>query len=326
MGMTPSLHVRELREWIRAAEAARPTCINVTEFDVLIRHQKWRLAKALPKQAVTMGEEIRKDDQNSVKQLKPVVYYSDEALKEIKAEYQTINGKLNHLVEEYSFLSLKNSRAKEFSTQGYPRRLKIIVRCIDNVFRIIPPDRSALPSRDELSDTTINIQGFVFNVFGSIDNLAWILVLEKGRKLPDGRPIPDTHIGLGPNNKGVRATLSKEFQNYLTRLDNWFAHITDLRHALAHRIPLYIPPYVIQAADEIAYKDFEAKMADAIRKHDFASYDQLSVEQMKLGRFRPWVQHSFEENAVPIVFHAQMLADFNTVEELGRKMLDELSR
>jgi hypothetical protein len=35
--------MRELREWIRAAEAARTTCLNVPEFDVLIRHQKQRL-------------------------------------------------------------------------------------------------------------------------------------------------------------------------------------------------------------------------------------------------------------------------------------------
>jgi hypothetical protein len=44
-----------------------------------------------------------------------------------------------------------------------------------------------------------------------------------------------------------------------------------------------------------------------------------------LGRFRPWIQHSFEEKAEPVVFYAQMLADFNTVDEIGRKMLDELT-
>jgi hypothetical protein len=27
-----------------------------------------------------------------------------------------------------------------------------------------------------------------------------------------------------------------------------------------------------------------------------------------------------------VVFHAQMLADFNTVDELGHKMLDELAK
>jgi hypothetical protein len=252
------------------------------------------------------------------------MYYSDHALKELKTGYQTVDTKLNHLIEKYFLLDVKNARAREFATQGYPRRLKVMVRCIDNVFGMIPPDRAELPSRDELSDATINMQSFVFNVFGSIDNLAWIWVLEKGQKRSDGTPIPDTQIGLGPKNESVRATLSTEFQEYLKGLDRWFVHISDLRHALAHRIPLYIPPYVIQEADEAAYKDFEAKMSEAIKKHDFAGHDQLSAEQMKLGRFRPWVQHSFEENAAPIVFHAQMLADFNTIDELGRKMLDEL--
>jgi hypothetical protein len=39
-----------------------------------------------------------------------------------------------------------------------------------------------------------------------------------------------------------------------------------------------------------------------------------------------WFQHSFEEGAKPVVLHPQMLADFNTVNELGHKMLDELKR
>ena len=124
----------------------------------------------------------------------------------------------------------------------------------------------------------------------------------------------------------VRATLSEDFRNYLKTLDAWFAHLTDLRHALAHRIPLYIPPYVIETKDEVAYKDFEIKMAEAAKKHDFTEYDRLSVEQLKLGRFRPWIQHSFEEKAKPVVFHAQMLADFNTVDELGRKVLEQFAR
>jgi hypothetical protein len=54
--------------------------------------------------------------------------------------------------------------------------------------------------------------------------------------------------------------------------------------------------------------------------------DHLFTEQMKLGRFRPWVQHSFEEGAKPVVFHPQMLADFTTVDELGHTTLAELNR
>ena len=122
----------------------------------------------------------------------------------------------------------------------------------------------------------------------------------------------------------MRATLSEDFRNYLKTLDAWFAHLTDLRHALAYRIPLYIPPYVIETKDEVAYKDFEIKMAEAAKKHDFTDYDRLSLSQLKLRRFHRG--YSFDEKAEPVVFHAQMLAYFNTVDELGRKVLEQFAR
>ena len=166
----------------------------------------------------------------------------------------------------------------------------------------------------------------MFNVFGGIDNLAWIWVCEKGHKRRDGTPILDIQVGLGPKSTSVRSTLSQDFQEYLRGLDAWFEHLSELRHALAHRIRLYIPPYVIASNDKPAYRELEAKMNEAIKQHKFEEYDRLSTEQMKLGRFRPWVQHSFEEGAKPVVFHPQMLADFNTIDELGHKMLEELRR
>lgn len=254
------------------------------------------------------------------------MYYSDKALKELAAEYQSLDKKANKLFEAYILRTFQNTRAREYATQGFARRIRIMVRCIKNVFQLLPPERTEVPSRDELSDATINIQSFVFNVFGSIDNLAWIWVSENGQKRPDGTPIPNKYVGLGRENVSVLATLSEEFQEYLKGLEPWFKEIGNLRHALAHRIPLYVPPYVIEKKDEAAYRDLEAKMADAVKRHDFAEYDRLSTEQLKLGRFRPWVQHSFEEGATPIVFHAQMLSDFNTVDELGTKMLEELGR
>ena len=147
-----------------------------------------------------------------------------------------------------------------------PRRLKVLARCISNVFTEFTPERTELPSRDELSDATINVQSFVFNVFGAIDNLAWVWMHDYiGQKRADGTPIPDGHIGLGAKNANVRATLSKEFQDYLTTLDEWFDQLADLRHALAHRIPLYIPPYVIEQKDHAAYMEFEIKMTEAAK-------------------------------------------------------------
>jgi hypothetical protein len=63
-------------------------------------------------------------------------------------------------------------------------------RCIDNVFRIIPPGAVKVPSKARLYDAQINIQAFVANVYGIVDNLTWIWVYEQ--TLSDS--IPRQHV------------------------------------------------------------------------------------------------------------------------------------
>jgi hypothetical protein len=72
--------------------------------------------------------------------------------------------------------------------------------------------------------------------YGCVDNLAWIWVHERGIA------VNRRHVGLRRHNKEVRNTFSPEFHSYLESLDSWFEYLVDYRDALAHRIPLYIPP------------------------------------------------------------------------------------
>jgi len=68
----------------------------------------------------------------------------------------------------------------------------------------LPAGLTELPTGDILANATINIQAFVFNVFGSVGNLAWIWVREKRVTKEDGSPLPDKWVGLGKKNKSVR--------------------------------------------------------------------------------------------------------------------------
>jgi hypothetical protein len=77
------------------------------------------------------------------------MYYSENALQMLADDYTAINGKLTFLLEKYLLLALSNPRATEFARHGVPRRLKVLVRCITNVFDNIPPERAELPSREE---------------------------------------------------------------------------------------------------------------------------------------------------------------------------------
>jgi hypothetical protein len=247
-------------------------------------------------------------------------YYSSATLNEFHERHSALSGKCRQLMERYLSRNYNVPRAREYAMHGFSRRLEGLVRCIDNVFRILPPDIAGLPTRENLLDATINLQSFVFNVFGSIDNLAWIWVQEKSLVKANGSPLPNSSVGLNRKNTLVRGSFSTEFQKHLSRLNDWFDYLEGFRHALAHRIPLYIPPYVVSKDKDAAYRSLENRMSEA----DFTEYERLSAEQKALAMFTPCMTHSFEEEAKPIVFHSQMLIDFLTVEELAKKMLGEL--
>ena len=253
-------------------------------------------------------------------------FYSDDALKQLAEGYASVDAKFEALFIRYLSRQFNNPKAREYATHGFPRRLKTLTHSLKAVFRLLPPESDEIPGRDTLSDATVHIQASVFNVFGCVDNLAWIWVFEKGVVRRNGRPLAQTQVGFDSNKLHMRASISGEFRTYLESLEPWFELMSDFRHALAHRIPLYVPPHVVTEKNVEVYRDLEARMDDASRRHDFDEYDRLSVEQMKLVRFMPWMQHSFEENSKYVYFHAQLLANFNTVEELGRKFLEELDR
>src|SRR5262249_14760032 len=139
-------------------------------------------------------------------------------------------------------------------------------------------------------------------------------------------PLAKRDVGLGPGKALVRESLSAEFQRYFKTFDKWFDDMVVLRDALAHRIPLYIPPYAM-TKDEIAgHEDLSAQMTDAIKRLNFPEYDRLLNQQMQLGTLVPWMQHSFEEKSKPLAFHPQILSDFLLLAELAGKLLQELQK
>jgi hypothetical protein len=140
----------------------------------------------------------------------------------------------------------------------------------------------------------------------------------------DGGDLPRDWVGFRKANKFVRSNTTEKLSAYLDGLDKWFDHLEEFRHSLAHRIPLYIPPYIISPEKEEEY----LKLADQMRQQitDRHEYDRLSLEQKALVVFAPVMMHSYAEKGKPVVFHAQLLANFATVEEFGHKLLDELGR
>lgn len=203
------------------------------------------------------------------------------------------------------------------------RRFGTLRRCIENTFSLIPPETEEIPNRQVLHDAQINVQAFFANVYGSLDNLAWVWVYEGGLE----GTIQRNRVGLRVQNTELRSTLSEAFQNYLASRDEWMEHVIEYRDALAHRIPLYIPPGGVPTRNVDAYNDLTRRMHEALYVlRDPSEWERLSAQQDELLIFQPMITHSITETTARFPFHAQMIADFLTVEEFGYKMLDELKR
>lgn len=245
--------------------------------------------------------------------------YTEKTLAEINAEFQSIGRRTDRTILRYTYHAYKNSRAQEFAHHGFMRRVRILERCIRNVFELISPDTVDKVSPSTLSDAQINIQAFIANVYGAADNLAWVWVHETG--LID--KIDRRKVGLRSHNLEVRQSLSPEMQEYLAGLDQWFTYVVEYRDALAHRIPLYIPERV-RPENVDAYNGLTARMTDALNSLDAAAYENLRAEQDQLLEFQPIITHSVTETTAYFFFHVQMIADFLTIEELGKKMFSEV--
>jgi len=250
------------------------------------------------------------------------MFFTEQQISQLAEAYAAVDGCYDELRQAYIDHPWTTDRGREFGTNGFARRLQCIHRSIHNVFERLPPELEQAPDRDTRHEAELQIQAFVFHVFGAADNLAWIWVSEKNITRNNGTPLPDGAIGI--RKPQVLQSFSEGFRGHLETREEWFDYLENFRHALAHRIPLYIPPYVVTRANAARYNEIQGAMNEAIAAANLARHAELQAQQTELTTWQPLMQHSFIEEAGRIVFHSQLIADFNTIHELGTMMLDEL--
>jgi hypothetical protein len=257
---------------------------------------------------------------------------SGEQAARTRREYERVAAHLRELPLELLYRvrpKLTSERAQEYFSQGIGRRLGLIVRCLENVFRIFPPERTVLLSREELTDVQINLHAYVINIYGILDNIAWTYVLEKG--VQDS--IKSGRAGVGLFAKQTQEHLPDRLVAYLSTLSEWFNdYAKNYRDALAHRIPLYVPPFSVTNGNEAKYRDLERQIWERIVAHDFEAVDRLKDEQASLGTVCAVYIHSYSDADAsgPVALHPQMICDAMTViqllEQITRDLTGEVTR
>lgn len=251
----------------------------------------------------------RKDNKKS--------YFSSNDIKDLTKAYSKLSQQYAQVLPKYTALNFSNAQATEYMRHGFARRISLLRRCMENIWNIYPPHKSEIPDRNDISDLMINLQSFIFNIFGCIDNLAWIWVKENNFSYK--RPHEITF-----SNPVLLNQLSVNFKKYYESQKGWLGYLTNYRHSLAHRIPLYVPPRSLTKDEGQKYRELEDDKLEALEQGDLDKYEELDKEQDNLGRFLPWMLHSFSENALPVEFHVRLLVDWETIIDFSEEFLKEL--
>ena len=252
--------------------------------------------------------------------------YSSDQITEMSESYFECIDQLQVLMLKYVERKYATERGREFAVHGFARRIKTIEHGLRDVFELIPPE-NAKPEARTLNRANAIIHSVVINVFGSLENLAYLWVHEN--KILDsktGSVLSGPKVGLGKRQRALRRSFPSEVRDYIVAMQPWYDYLADYRHALAHRIPPYLVPMTLNKTETEIWKNIDKSKTEKIANHEWDEYERLCREQDEIGTYSPLMMHSYIENAQPIFFHPQIICDALTINEIGLLFLKYLPR
>jgi hypothetical protein len=217
---------------------------------------------------------------------------------------------------------------REHLEHGVSRRIDVLWRAIENIYREFPPSITHRLTVQALSDVQINLQAFVMNLFGIFDNWAWAFILRH-----DLEEFRRDKKRVNLFSKQVAKRLPPALRSWILAptIKRWHKeHLKPFRDTLAHRIPLYVPP--AEFAPEDAARDRQlwddrgrlweqllAEGREPMRTSYLQRLESLAQESDKIGRPSFVFSSSLSDNEAPYptLIHSQLLADAFTVVEFG---------
>lgn len=216
----------------------------------------------------------------------------------------------------------EDGRVHEHLSYGASRRLQVLRRAIFNVFELFPLEQETPIPFDVLTDVQINLHAFTINLYGAFENLAWAYVHQNDllEKIGDFRKV-------GMFNKATQRHLPVAVREWLENpeMEKWrLNYLKSYRDALAHRIPLYIPPSEVTSQDVARMKELEQQCVEHIQRLDLDALEAAQQEQRSLGTPSLQFLHAIhpDEAAHPVLIHPQLVCDALTIAAFANVFFD----
>lgn len=288
-------------------------------------------------------------------------FYSDEIIKNIEEEFRLFlidKSQYAEIAKLISIIAPNNTLQTQlyhFAYHGLLRRIQILNRCIENIFSIRDFHLETIPTDDELSDIMINLQCFIINLYGTLENLAWIYAIcinFKGTKFDNS---------FFAKQETLLNTLPENIKTSFIGDGKWLKHVKNIRDLLAHQEPLYVPPYSVRKKQKDKWQVLEKEKWEiennfikelyemakvrhsspkktninelnmALQKHDELetkkneTISKINAEQSQYIFFCPiLITETNKKTPLNIQFYPQILIDIKTVYEKVLLILEHI--
>ena len=149
---------------------------------------------------------------------------------------------------------------------GVGRRTKFIWLSLQRLISLIPLDRNEPLPNVDVDEVERDLNVIYINIRGTLDNLAWCLVDLFGDEKT--RDLPPIKVNLFDRSFLDRMSLC-EVAEFVKDFDEWNNNLSKLRDPAAHRIPLTVPPAVLDEAAEKEYALLWANHQKALNEAEF---------------------------------------------------------
>ena len=206
---------------------------------------------------------------------------------------------------------------------GVAHRTKFIWIALRRLLAVAPPERTEPVSLEDVETLASDLNVVYLNIRGALDNFAWTIRAQNPSAA--AAELRDQHMDLF-GQRFLNAIGDESLREALEPFRPWYVDLKGRRDPAAHRIPLSVPPTILDEVTQQEYAEIERQHAAATAKAlaatrqgldespdrplDLATAEKIGVlfdeahaihaKRQQIGRFPGLFAHHPDKAAMPI--------------------------
>lgn len=209
-------------------------------------------------------------------------------------------------------------KASHYLQFGASRRLGSLFRSYNSFIRTVPPYRKEPLQEEEKHGLDKDLNLMYIHLRGVLDNYALIYCLLKEPYLLEKLKQNQIWFFNKKFEKESQMTICSKLKEY----DKWIEDLSERRDPVAHRIPLYMVPSLLNSQETKIHNELMTQHTTFLSHHQFDLADKSFNDALSLGTYWPVFAYNPYEKSIPI--YPTVPTDMANLIKIHRIVFEEL--